>query len=183
MKQIDRSNCWLLLAAFMRLNGLDVRSIAKAIGCPEACLVRILARASAPSDELLRQLGVLFEVGFECYSNLSSGQKQALSETLGAIGGGVLGFACISAAISGLGTVAGLSAAGVTSGLGALGALVGGGMVAGVSVVALAPIVAGVAGFGLVKGINDLLGRWRLDAAGLDAEWELVRSTQLVSSR
>lgn len=53
------------------------------------------------------------------------------------------------AAIAGMGTVAGTSAAGIASGLAAIGGVVGGGMVAGTVAVAAAPaVLAGVAGYG-----------------------------------
>ena len=122
MDSINRQNCRLLLAAFLESNGLNVRQVAKAVGCPTASLMRIIACKTQPSDELLKQLGVMMEIGFERYDNLTAAEKETISETIGAIGGGVLGFASISATISSLGAVAGLSAAGVTSGLGALGA-------------------------------------------------------------
>jgi hypothetical protein len=67
------------------------------------------------------------------------GLLEGASITLGAAGGGTISLG----ALWGLGSVAGLSGAGITSGLAAAGALVGGGMVAGIGVLA-API-AGLA--------------------------------------
>ncbi|MBD2028234.1 hypothetical protein H6F80_28145 [Leptolyngbya sp. FACHB-711] len=64
---------------------------------------------------------------------------------VGAIGGSAATIATVSSA----GTVSGLSAAGITSGLAAVGSWVGGGMVAGLSLSAAAPVVA-AAGVGLI---------------------------------
>lgn len=77
----------------------------------------------------------------------NSAIPDALAGALGAGVGGIVSFA----ALYGLGSVVGLSAAGITSGLAAAGAVVGGGMVAGIFVLAapvagLAAVSVGVAG-------------------------------------
>lgn len=74
-------------------------------------------------------------------------RESAIPEVLaGALGAGIGGVGSF-AALYGLGSVVGLSAAGITSGLATAGALVGGGMVAGIFV--LAAPVAGLAGAGV----------------------------------
>jgi hypothetical protein len=57
----------------------------------------------------------------------------------GLAAGGIAGVGLLSA----MGTVAGLSAAGITSGLAAAGALIGGGMVAGIGVLAAPAVILG----------------------------------------
>ncbi len=173
MNQITRDNCRLLLAAFIEENDLNVRRVAKVIGCSEATLVRILAAHSLPSDEMMKQVGILIELGFDLYSKLSNAQKEHISEALGTAGGGILGFGSISAAISSLGVVSGLSAAGMTSGLAALGTVVSGGMFAGVMVAAAIPIAAGAAGYALIKGVKYFANEWQLDVTELDERWEV----------
>jgi hypothetical protein len=69
--------------------------------------------------------------------------------------GAATGTAGSIGAVSAMGTVAGLSATGITSGLAAIGALVGGGMVAGVCVVASAPVIVGGTAYGLYKANQD----------------------------
>jgi len=54
MNQFSRDNSRLLLAAFIEENDLNVRQVAKVIGCSEATLVRILAARSLPSDEMMK---------------------------------------------------------------------------------------------------------------------------------
>lgn len=74
-------------------------------------------------------------------------RESAIPEVLmGAIGAGIGGVGSF-AALYGLGSVVGLSAAGITSGLATAGSLVGGGMVAGVFILALP--VAGLAAGGV----------------------------------
>ena len=173
MNQITRDNCRSLLAAFIEENDLDVRQVAKVIGCSEATLVRILAAHSSPSDEMMKQVGIIIELGFASYSILSNTQKEHMSEAIGTVGGGILGFGSISAAISSLGAVTGLSAAGITSGLSTLGAIVSGGMVGGVLVAATIPIVAGVTGYGIIKGVKYLANEWQLNVTEFDERWEI----------
>jgi hypothetical protein len=173
MNQFKRDNCGLLLAKFIKENDLDVRRVAKAIGCSEATLNRILTTRSLPSDEMMKQVGIIMELGIVSYSRLSSAQKEHISEAIGTVGGGILGFGSISAAISTLGTVSGLSAAGITSGLSTLGVVVGGGMIGGVIVAAAIPIVAGATGYGIIKGVKYLANEWKLNASEFDERWEI----------
>jgi len=173
MNQITRENCRLLLAAFIEENDLNVRRIAKVIGCSEATLVRILAARSLPSDEMMKQVGILIELGFDSYSKLSNAQKEHISEALGIVGGGFIGFGSINAAIGSLGLVSGLSAAGMTSGLAALGAVVSGGMFAGVMVAAAIPIAAGATGYAIIKGVKYLANERHLNVTELDERWEI----------
>ncbi len=59
--------------------------------------------------------------------------------------GAIAGTAGSVVAVSGMGTVAGLSGAGITSGLAAMGGLIGGGMGAGVAIATTAPVIAAAA--------------------------------------
>ena len=76
MNQYKRENCGSLLAKFIKENDLDVRRVAKAIGCSEATLNRILTTQSLPSDEMMKQAGIIIELVFVSYSKLSSTQKE-----------------------------------------------------------------------------------------------------------
>lgn len=60
------------------------------------------------------------------------------------------GISAALSAVSASGTVVGLSAAGVASGLSAI----GGTFLGGVALVASVPVAAGLASFGIVKGIK-----------------------------
>lgn len=171
--QITPENCRVLLAAFMDENEIGAPRVAKARGCSHATLARILAGTTHPTPELMKQVGILFELGFEQYNRLSDAQKKTISEKIGTATGGVVGFGSITAAISVSGAVAGLSAAGITSGLATLGAIVGGGMATGVAVVATIPIAAGAAGYGIIKGVKFFFSQNELNAEKLDPKWEV----------
>ena len=170
---INAENCRLLLAAFMERNDLDTSQISSAIGCSIPTLARILAGKSKPTIEFMKQVGILIAVGYERYAKLTEAQKEAISETIGAVGGGILGFGSITAAISASGAVAGLSAAGITSGLAAIGAAVGGGMAAGVVVLAAVPIAVGAAGYGIIKGVKYFFSQQELNSDAIDPKWEI----------
>jgi hypothetical protein len=71
---------------------------------------------------------------------------KAITEVAGVAAGGAAGGAGGIAAVYFAGLV-GFSGAGITSGLAAIGALVGGGMLAGIALVAAAPVVLAGGGF------------------------------------
>ena len=72
-----------------------------------------------------------------------------------------------------LGVNAGLSAAGISSGLAALGSVTGGEMIVGVTVAGAIPIVAGTAGFGIIRGIRRVARERRLNVTERDDQWEM----------
>ena len=177
MDQLNRENCRLMLASFIEENEIPVRQIAKAIGCSEATVIRILAARSFPTDEMIKQIGIMIELGFDSYSILSNSQKENISETIGAMGSGTFGFSMISAVVSRLGIVPGLSATGITSGLSALGKVVKGGMKEGVMVVAAIPFVAGATGYAIIKGIKYIVDELQLNVTDIDERWEIVNDS------
>lgn len=82
-------------------------------------------------------------------------RESAIPEVLaGALGAGIGGVGSF-AALYGLGSVVGLSAAGITSGLVAAGGLVGGGMVAGVFVLAAPIAILGGVGVGVASHLKN----------------------------
>ena len=75
---------------------------------------------------------------------------EVLAGALGAGVGGVVSFA----ALYGLGSVVGLSAAGITSGLAAAGGIVGGGMVSGIFVLAAPVAILAAGGVGVASHLK-----------------------------
>ncbi|HEY3899675.1 MAG TPA: hypothetical protein VGM54_13730 [Chthoniobacter sp.] len=172
MDEIPSGKWAALFAAFLERSKISVRSAAGAIGCSQTTMGRLIVSKTKPSAEMLKQSAVMIELGYERYRKLTKAEKEKISEAIGAVGGGTLGFAAVTAAISTLG-ISGLSAAGITSGLAALGAIVGGGMVAGVTVAAAIPIAAGALGYGIILAVKGALGKYRLDKEKYDPLWEL----------
>ena len=172
MKELTRENCGLFLAVFMDENDLDCHDIAKATSCPQRVVERILAGITQPRDNMLKEVGIMLEIGFKRYSNLSKSEKKSVFEKLGAVSGGALGFSGISTAVGALG-LPGLSAAGVTSGLGALGALLGGTMLTGIGVAAAIPIASGALGYGIIKAAKKIIKKMNSEENDFDPEWEV----------
>lgn len=182
MKELNRNNFAAKFGSFLDRFKIPARSAAAAIGCSEATMNRLLGRevhrllkkSSLPTDEMLRQAGMMMAIGYIRYSKLSRAEKQKISETIGTLVGGTVGLASISTTIAGLGSVAGLSAAGITSGLAAMGGVVGGGMVVGVAVAAVIPVAVGAVGFGVGTGIKQAWKQVALNSTNFNADWEMV---------
>jgi len=72
---------------------------------------------------------------------------EVLAGAVGAVAGGALSFV----ALINLGSVVGLSAAGITGGLAAAGSIIGGGMVAGIGVLAAPAVILGAGSVGITS--------------------------------
>lgn len=75
---------------------------------------------------------------------------EVLAGAAGAVAGGALSFI----ALINLGSVVGLSAAGITSGLAAAGSIIGGGMVAGIGVLAAPAVILGASAVGITAAVK-----------------------------
>jgi len=177
MKQnnITAENCRLLLAAFMETEEIDARTVSRSIGCRYSTLGRPLVNGTVPTEEFMKQAGILLAIGIKKYKKLSNAEKKKIAEAIGAAGGGLIGFASIAAAVSASGVVAGLSAAGIASGLSAIGTMVAGGMTAGVVTVAAIPIAATAAGYGIIKGVKYFFSEAELKRVEVDSRWEIEK--------
>ncbi len=171
-KKLTKENLKFALAEFIEKEKLAVKDVSKAIGCPMPVIGRILCGITWPSDTLLKRCHTMFEIGYKDYKKLSEADKEKISEAIGVVGGGGLGVGVSLAAVSALGAVSGLSAAGITSGLAALGALVGGGMAAGIAVAGAIPLVVAVGGYLVVKGIKSGISEAELKAEKYEPRWE-----------
>src|SRR6266480_3134024 len=114
MNSLTRETFPLLFNEFKKTNNLQSRQIGQAIGCSKATVDRLMASETLPSDEMLKQGGVLMELGIKRYSKLTASERENLSEAIGTVGGGAVGFGSITAAVGSLGSVAGLSGAGIS---------------------------------------------------------------------
>ena len=174
---LTKENLPEYLAAFIKKDDLQIDRIAKSIGCSSPTLNRVLQKKTVAKDNLIKQCGILFELGINRYQKLTNADKEKISETIGSFSGAGLGFASISAAVSSV-SAYGLSAAGITSGLSALGSyasitgIVGGGMIGGVILTAGIPLVAGAAGYGMVKGVKSIFTNIRTKDNKIDTKWE-----------
>ncbi|MCQ4141905.1 hypothetical protein [Chryseobacterium sp. EO14] len=174
MQNITRENYSEILHDFINKYNLNKKKISKVIGCSSATMERLLNGNSLPSDEMLKQTGILITLGIEKYSKLTKTERENISELLGTLSGGGLGFATITAIVSELGFL-GLSGAGIMSGLAVLGSAVGAGAAAGIVVAATVPIAAGAAGYGIVKAVKAITRKYKNKSTFIDNKWEIAK--------
>lgn len=171
MSNINSENYHTVFYNYVNTHKLNISKTAKALNCSVPTLDRLLKNQSKPSEEMIKQTGLLMVIGFEKYAKLSEAEKEKYSKKLGPLVGAGLGLASIPAVVGGLGT-AGLSGAGIMSGLATAGAIVGGGAAAGIVVVGSGAILAGIAGYGTVKGIKHILSTIKSKRVNQDSRWE-----------
>ena len=175
---ITKENCGDKIKLVRNVSGITRAELAKVIGCSESVITRLESKRTKPTDDFINRLKALCVIGYHKFSKFSDSEKEEyVSEVIGTTGAGILGVGGAIAAVSASGTIAGLSAAGVTSGLAAIGM---GSMVAGIGVVAAIPCIAGLAGYGLIKGIKAIAAANDLSIQEVDNRWEIV--TQLPSA-
>jgi len=174
MQNLTRENYSEILHDFINKYNLNKTKISKVIGCSSATMERLLNNNSLPSDEMLKQTGLLITLGIEKYRKLTNAEKEKISEILGTLSGGGLGFATLTAIVGELGVV-GLSGAGIMSGLAVLGSAVGAGAAVGIAVAAAVPIVAGAAGYGIVKAIKAITSKYKNKSTFIDNKWEIAK--------
>ncbi|MEO4924169.1 hypothetical protein ABHZ32_08785, partial [Bacteroides uniformis] len=140
-------------------------------------ITRLAEGKSYPTDVCYAEFCIMFTVvlgkDFDAYKKMTRKDKDDLVAKIMASGGSACTVAGMISLISASGVVAGLSAAGITSGLAAIGGIIGGGMLAGIAVVAAAPLVVGTILYSLCKPKDkkaDFLLAYRYD---LDPKYEI----------
>ena len=164
-------NCGAKLKLVREVSGLSRKELAEILGCSETTVFRLETDKSKATEEFIFRLRALTVIGYHKFKMLSVAEKATLAETLGAAGGVATGVAGSIAAVSAAGSVAGVSAAGITSGLAAIG---GGTLLGGIGVVAALPVAVGLAGYGLVKGIQAICFANNLECKEVDGRYEIV---------
>jgi hypothetical protein len=172
MSNINSENYHLVFSSYILENKLNISKIAIALNCSVPTLNRLLRNQSKPSEEMLKQTAILIIIGLEKYAKLSEAEKEKYSEKIGPLVGAGLGLASIPTIIGGLGT-AGLSGAGIMSGLATAGAIVGGGAAAGIVVVGSGAVLAGIAGYSIVKGVKYAVRGFKIKQKNQDKRWEI----------
>ncbi len=169
LETLTQLTCWKKLKLIRDIAGLSRRDLASVLGVAESTIVRLESRKTLPTDDFMLRLSGLIAYGLNAFVKLSEAEKETFTERLGASGGVAGGIASALAAISASGSVVGLSAAGISSGL----AAIGGTMVGGLVVVAAVPVVAGLVGYGAVKGVKAICEANKLNRKEVDPHWEI----------
>lgn len=175
MEEFDQGNMRVPLAAFIEEYDLNARSVARAIGCSEATIIRLLAARTLPTGEMMREVRLMFQAGFDRYAVMTKAERGKLWRQLQA------GAASVSAAgaffsipdvVAAAGKTPGLSSPGITSGLKSMGG--GNGVVRGVQAAVAIPVVAGTLGYAVFKGVQYFATESQLNAKRLNPNWELA---------
>lgn len=173
---ITSDNCGKKLKLVREVSGLSRKELADSLGCSETTMFRLETDKSKATEEFIYRLRALTVIGYHRFKTLTEAEKATLGETLGAAGGVTAGVAGSIAAVSAAGSVAGVSAAGITSGLASIG---GGSMLGGIGMVAVLPVVIGLAGYGLVKGIQAICFANDLECKEVDGRYEITASDKI----
>lgn len=177
LEPLTKQNCGKKLKLIREIAGISKRELAGILGVSESTVSRLEKGTTEPTTEFLFRLSALVAIGQGKYSSLSEAEKETLSNYLGIGGGATAGVGGAIAAVSASG-FAGLSAAGISSGL----AAIGGTMLGGLAVVATIPMVAGVAGYGLVKGIKAICKANKLACTEVDGKYEISSDEEIIAN-
>ncbi len=170
LDSITADNCGEKLTLIREAMLMTRRELASVMGCSEATISRIEARKTKPTKDFMNRLLALVFIGHAKFKSLNSNQKDTLLEYISATGAAGAGISAALSAVSASGTVVGLSAAGVASGLSAI----GGTFLGGVALVASVPVAAGLASFGIVKGIKAICESNKLNCKEVDGRFEIT---------
>lgn len=172
-EEVTPENCGAKLKLVREVSGLSRRELAGILGCSETTISRLETGKTTATSDFTNRLRALSVIGHHKFKALSDSEKSTIAETLGSAGGVATGIGGSLAAVYAAGSVSGLSAAGITSGLAAIG---GGSLLGGVGVVAAVPVAVGLAGYGLVKGIQTICEANGLECQEADGRYEIVPS-------
>ncbi len=170
LESITADNCGEKLELIRGAMIMTRRELASVIGCSESTISRIEAKKTKPTKDFMNRLLALVFIGHSKLNSLNSHEKNSLFEYIGVAGGTGAGISAALATISASGSVAGLSAAGVASGLSAI----GGTVLGGTALVASIPVAAGLATFGIVKGIKAICKSNELNCEEVDGRFEIT---------
>lgn len=178
MQEFSRESLRVLLAAFIEQHDLMTRRVAKAIGCSDATIIRLLAAKTLPSDEMMQEVALMVQAGFDRYARMTKPERRLLSKKMerSVVGGSVVGgFAAIPDVVGAFGKQ-GLSGPGIASGLKKMSG--GNGMVGGIQAAAAIPILAGALGYVVIVGVNYFASERQLDVTDMNPRWEIINEAE-----
>tara|TARA_R100000789_G_scaffold98284_1_gene101898 strand:+ start:686 stop:1288 length:603 start_codon:yes stop_codon:yes gene_type:complete len=170
LESITADNCGEKLVLIREAMFMTRRDLASVVGCSEATISRIEAKKTKPTKDFMNRLLALVFIGHSKFRSLDKKQRDNLLEFISATGVSGVGIGAALGVFSTSGSVAGLSAAGVASGL----STIGGTVLGAGALVASIPVAAGLAGFGIVKGIKAICESNKLKCQEVDGRFEIT---------
>lgn len=181
MDKVTRGNYNELMVIFLQDSKVSLRQVAKAIGCTEITLNRLIAKITVPSDEMLRQTGIMLELGYKSYAKLAEYERKNIMESIGIFGGVALGFGMMTGFITDL-TYGGVSSESLISGLEELGALFGSDILIGMGIAVSVIALTGITGYGIAKALKTGITNAKSNKNRIDERWEMAVSISEVTA-
>ena len=168
-KSVTRKNCGSVLRELrQRFGSMSVAELAKALGVSRSTVMRIEAGQTIPSDDLINRLKAIQLIGISKFRALSEIDNARFLELIEEIGENPEIF---SEAITKR-MVKELTPAGILAGLGTIASA---SLNLSTSVISSIPVLASLAGYGLVKGLKAILEANNLSCIENEGVWEITK--------
>lgn len=120
---VTRRNYFIFLTTHIKHEKLSSKQVAKVIGCSTPTVKRLADGEFWPTDEMLKQSVVMFEIGIDRYGRLTKPEREKAAEAIRVVGDSVK-IATVTNAVRAIG----LEGVCVGSGLTAMAVLIGSGL-------------------------------------------------------
>ena len=168
-KSVTRKNCGSVLRELrQRFGSMSVAELAKALGVSRSTVMRIEAGQTIPSDDLINRLKAIQLIGISKFRALSEIDSTRFLGFIEEIGENPEIF---SEAITKR-MVKELTPAGILAGLGTIASA---SLNLSTSVISSIPVLASLAGYGLVKGLKAILEANNLSCIENEGVWEITK--------
>jgi len=168
-KSVTRKNCGSVLRELrQKFGSMSVAELAKALGVSRSTVMRIEAGQTIPSDDLINRLKAIQLIGISKFRALSEIDSARFLELIEEIGENPEIF---SEAITKR-MVKELTPAGILAGLGTIASA---SLNLSTSVISSIPVLASLAGYGLVKGLKAILEANNLSCIENEGVWEITK--------
>jgi DNA-binding XRE family transcriptional regulator len=172
LESVTRENCGKILKMLRKKFGsMSLQDLAKVLGVSRSTIMRIEDGRTLPSDEFLNRLKALQLIGTAKFRMLSEKHKTHFTQLVEEIGEDP---EMISKAMN-KNMLKKLTPVGILAGLGTLG---GATLVASAGAISSVPILSGLAGYGIVKGLKAVLDANNLKATEVDGRWEIIKKSK-----
>ena len=111
---VTRHNYFIFLTTFIKNEDVSSRRVAKVIGCSTPTVKRLADGKVWPTDEMLKQSAVMFEIGIDRYGRLTKPEKEKVAKAIVVDETGVE-FAAVTSAVGALGVGGAVVGAGLTA--------------------------------------------------------------------
>lgn len=167
LEAITRENCGQALKKIRgKFGRMSLEDLAKVLGVSRSTVMRIEDGRTLPSDEFMNRLKAIQIIGISKFRMLSEKDKTKFSAVLEELGEDVEAATKILTKLMSKE----LFPLGIAAGMGTLG-----GAAFVVGSIASIPVLTGLAGYGLIKGMKAILQANDLKCTEVDGRWEIEK--------